>query len=60
MYNDRFSEVFLSISKHLKSADLPMVDGLIYICTVLRKTFDHYDCIILCNHMIHPTHEHTP
>jgi L-methionine (R)-S-oxide reductase len=45
MYNDRFSEVFLSISKHLKSADLPMVDGLIYICTVLRKTFDHYDWV---------------
>ena len=22
-----------------------MVDGLIYICTVLRKTFDHYDWV---------------
>ena len=45
MNKDRFSDVFSEISNHLKSADLTVVEGLNHICTVLRKTFAHYDWV---------------
>tara|TARA_B110000037_G_scaffold221907_1_gene294568 strand:- start:11842 stop:12327 length:486 start_codon:yes stop_codon:yes gene_type:complete len=45
MNHERFSEVILEISKHLKSADLLVLEGLTYICTFLRKKFEHYDWV---------------
>ena len=45
MKRERFSEVFSEISNHLKSTDLDVDEGLNYICTVLRESFDHYDWV---------------
>lgn len=45
MNQEPFSEAISKISNHLKSADIPLVEGLTYACTVLRKTFDHYDWV---------------
>ena len=45
MNQEPFSEAISKISNHLKSADIPLAEGLTYACTVLRKTFDHYDWV---------------